>query len=95
MDIGRRTAVSNLHRRSTFPRAAGSYRLAWHVVQEGRGGVLAAAAILWFLWRVFAVIRVENRRLLGPAAAVSSGVAAAGLAYLAHGLLDANASEAA
>ena len=52
------------------------------------GGLFAAAAFLWFLWRVTAVVRIQHRRLLGPAAAVYSGVAAAGLAYLAHGFLD-------
>ena len=52
------------------------------------GGVFAAAAFLWFLWRVVEVVRSQRRRLSGPAAAVYTGVAAAGLAYLAHGFLD-------
>ena len=52
------------------------------------GGVFAAAAFLWFLWRVAEVVRTQRRRLTGPAAAVYTGVAAAGLAYLAHGCLD-------
>jgi hypothetical protein len=52
------------------------------------GGVFAAAAFLWFLWRVIAVVRAQRRRLIGAPAAVYTGVAAAGLAYLAHGLLD-------
>ena len=52
------------------------------------GGIFAALAFLWFLWRLVAVVRVQHRRLPGPAAAVYTGVAAAGLAYLAHGFLD-------
>ncbi|HUR22085.1 MAG TPA: O-antigen ligase family protein [Vicinamibacterales bacterium] len=52
------------------------------------GGVFAAAAFLWFLWRVIGVVRTQRKRLVGAAAAVYTGVAAAGLAYLAHGLLD-------
>ena len=52
------------------------------------GGVFAATAFLWFLWRVIEMVRAQRRRLLGPALAVYTGVAAAGLAYLAHGLLD-------
>ena len=52
------------------------------------GGVFAAAAFLWFLWRVISVVRAQRNRLSGAAAAVYTGVAAAGLAYLAHGFLD-------
>jgi O-antigen ligase len=52
------------------------------------GGVFAAAVFLWFLWRVTGVVRAQRKRLLGAAAAVYTGVAAAGLAYLAHGCLD-------
>jgi hypothetical protein len=52
------------------------------------GGIFAAAAFLWFLWSVTGVVRAQRKRLSGPAAALYTGVAAAGLAYLAHGFLD-------
>ena len=52
------------------------------------GGVFAAAAFLWFLWRVIGVVRAQRKRLSGAEAAVYTGVGAAGLAYLAHGCLD-------
>ena len=52
------------------------------------GGVFAAAAFLWFLWRLVAVVRVQRTRLSGAPAAMYTGVAAAGLAYLVHGCLD-------
>jgi O-antigen ligase len=52
------------------------------------GGIFAAAAFFWFLWRVIAVVRAQRKRLFGSALAAYTGVAAAGLAYLAHGCLD-------
>jgi hypothetical protein len=52
------------------------------------GGVVATAAFLWFLWRVIGVARAAHRRLTGAAAAAYTGVAAAGTAFLCHGLLD-------
>lgn len=52
------------------------------------GGLFAAAAFAWFLWRVVQVVREQRKRLSGQAAAVYTGVGAAGLAYLAHGCLD-------
>lgn len=52
------------------------------------GGVFAAAAFGWFLWRLVGVAGRIRARLAGPAAAAYTGVVAAGVAFLAHGVLD-------
>jgi O-Antigen ligase len=52
------------------------------------GGVWAAAAFVWLLWRVVHVVGGLRHRLDGAALAAYSGVVAAGVAYLAHGCLD-------
>jgi hypothetical protein len=51
-------------------------------------GIVGAAACVWFLWRVVRMVAAQRRRLSGQAAAVYTGVASAGVAYLAHGVLD-------
>jgi hypothetical protein len=52
------------------------------------GGVCAAAAFLWFVWRTAGVVGRVRHRLPGSAAAAYSGVAAAATAFLVHGCLD-------
>lgn len=52
------------------------------------GGVMAATAFAWFLWRLAGLARMVRSRLAGADAAVYTGVVAAGVAFLAHGVLD-------
>jgi O-antigen ligase len=52
------------------------------------GGVFAAATFAWFLCRLVGLAALIRSRLAGAAAAAYTGVIAAGVAFLAHGVLD-------